>query len=134
MDKPEIIKWVAKHNDEYPLGIEKEKVLGDKFRATKTLTKDDLRQVVEWKFDRLEGRKNLILKFIEQNSDEVIQQTGNLVFNLTICDDLLRIRSLDDLEGVGPAISSVILTFYHPKNYGIIDIHVERQTCCLFVV
>lgn len=127
MDKEEILKWTAKYDREYPWWISKEKELGDKFRETKTLTKADLCQIVEWKFKWLVGRKDRVLKFVDRNSDEVIQQTCSQVFNLTLCDDSFRIRSLDNLEGVGPALASVILAFYEPKNYGVFDIHVWRE-------
>ncbi len=127
MDKDEILRWNQKYDKENPWWNEKENELGDKFRKTKTLTKTDLRQCVEWKFNKLVGRKKRVLKFIENNDDEVIRKVGTQVFNLTPRDDIIRIRQLDALQGVGPAMASVILTFYDPKNYGVHDIHVWRE-------
>jgi len=34
---------------------------------------------------------------------------------------------LDEIPSVGPAVASVILTFYDPQNYGILDIHVWEE-------
>jgi hypothetical protein len=126
MDKDEILKWNAKYDKEYPKWTIKEKELGDKFRKTKTITKADLVEIVWWKFEWLKGRRDRILKLVEKNSDEEVG-TCSQVFNLTPCEDSFRIGVLDNLHGVGPALASVVLTFYDPKNYGVFDIHVWRE-------
>jgi hypothetical protein len=126
MDKDEILNWNAKYDKEYPKWTAKEKELGDKFRKTKTLTKADLREIVWWKFEWLVGRRERVLKLIEKNSDKEIE-VCNQVFGLTLLEDKFRIGILDNLHGVGPALSSVVLTFYDPKNYGVFDIHVWRE-------
>jgi hypothetical protein len=126
MDKEEILNWNSKYDKEYPKWTAKEKELGDKFRKTKTITKADLVEIVWWKFALLKGRRNLELLRIEKNSDAEIQAC-NQVFNLTLKEDRLRIGILDNLCGVGPALASVVLTFYEPKNYGVFDIHVWRE-------
>ena len=127
MNKEEILDWTEKYDKDHPWWVQEEKRLGDKFRETKTLTKDDLYQIVEWKFKELEGRKKRVLGLVAKNSDKVIQLTCNQAFNLTLQDEPYRIDSLDKLHGVGPALASTILTFYDPKNYGIFDIHVWRE-------
>ena len=55
--KEETLKWSRKHDEAYPWWIQQEKELGDKFRTQEELTKDDLVEVVKWKFDTLAGRK-----------------------------------------------------------------------------
>jgi len=37
-----------------------------------------------------------------------------------------RIKTLREINGVGVALASTILTFYNPKEYCIYDIHVMR--------
>ena len=126
MDKNEILKWNAKYDNESPKWTIKEKELGDKFRNTKTITKVDLVEIVSWKFEMLKGRKDRVLKYIAKNSDEEVSVCSQ-VFNLTPREDSFRIGVLDNLHGVGPALASVVLTFYDPKNYGVFDIHVWRE-------
>ena len=103
------------------------KELGDKFRRTKELAKDDLIQVVEWKFKDLKGRKERVLRFIAKNNDSLVRRISSDVFSATLKDDSNRIDSLQMLDGVGPALASTILTFYDPKKYAVFDIHVWRE-------
>ena len=126
MDRNEILNWNAKYDKEYPEWTLKEKELGDKFRKTKTITRADLIEVVWWKFEWLKGRRERVLKLLENNTDSEISACSQ-VFNLTPNEDSFRIGLLDNLHGVGPALASVVLTFYDPKNYGVFDIHVWRE-------
>lgn len=126
MDKDEILNWNAKYDAQYPKWTSTEKELGDKFRKTKAITKADLVDIVWWKFEWLKGRRERILKFIEGNTDSEICACSQ-VFNLTPNEDAFRVRLLDNLSGVGPALASVVSTFYDPKNYGVFDIHVWRE-------
>jgi hypothetical protein len=125
MNKEEILNWNRKHDKDYPWWVEKEKELGDKFRQTKTVTKRDLLQVVDWKFKTVPPRHKRVTELAEKNTNEIVQQTCSQVFAMS--DDSNRIESLDALHGVGPALLSVILTFYDPKNYGVFDTHVWRE-------
>jgi hypothetical protein len=127
LDKNEILEWNQKYNRNHPWWVQKEKELGDKLRKTKTLTKHDLLEVVDWKFKELVGRKKRVYKLVNSNNDAEIQQTCSKVFSLTPRDDKRRIGDLDRLKGVGPALASVVLSFYDPKNYGVHDIHVWRE-------
>ena len=119
--------WTEKYDKDHPWWVQEEERLGDKFRKTKTLTKDDLCKIVEWKFKDLKGRKTRILGLVAKNSEKAVQLTSKQVFDLTPQDEPYRIDSLDNLDGVGPALASTILTFYDPKNYGVFDIHVWRE-------
>lgn len=126
MEKEEILHWNRRYDADHPWWTLKEKELGDRFRRARELTKDDLVQVVEWKFKDLKGRKDRILGFITKNDDMRIRRISRDVFNSTL-DDSYKIDSLQMLHGVGPAIASTILTFYNPKEYGVFDIHVWRE-------
>lgn len=125
LDKEEILNWNRKYDKDHPWYVEKEKELGDKFRKTKTVTKSDLLQVVEWKFKGVPPRYKRVTELAKRNTDEIVQQTCSRVFAMS--DDSDRIKSLDALHGVGPALASTILTFYDPKNYGVHDIHVWKE-------
>lgn len=127
MKKEEILNWSRKYDIEYPWWTKKEKELSDKFRRTRELTKDDLIQVVEWKFKDLKGRRERILGFIAKNDDKLVRKISSDVFNSNIKDDSYKIDSLQMLHGVGSALASTILTFYNPKEYGVFDIHIWRE-------
>ena len=127
MNKEELLKWNEKYDKDHSWWTEKEKQLGDKFRRKKELTKDDLIQVVEWKFKDLKGRKERVLRFIAKNNDSLVRRISSVVFDTTLKDDSYRIDSLQMFDGVGPALASTILTFYDPKKYAVFDIHVWRE-------
>ena len=128
MEKAEIEYWRHKHDVENAFWINKEREIGDRLRASKELTKVDLIEIIEWKFEGLEGRKKRELDLIARLDEHNLEQVSNLVFNLSIGQDLYRIKRLCGLDhGIGPAVSSVILTFFDPKNYGILDFHVWQE-------
>lgn len=127
MDKEEILKWKARYDKEedlYNTGLEKE--LRTKFEKNKFITKEDLEKIIGWKFQgRLIGRRKRILNLLSPVKDEYIQQVSKLAFQAE--DDEARLSLLTSIRGVGVALSSVILTFYDPKRYGVVDIHDWRE-------
>ena len=114
MKKEEILRWNRKYDEDYPWWIQKEKELGDKLRRSKELTKNDLVQVIEWKFKDLKGRKTRILGLISENDDTEIRRISSRIFKSSK-DDSYKIDSLCLLRGVGSAVASTILTFYNPS-------------------
>ncbi len=131
LTKEQIAYWSKKYDqeeDQYNTGLERE--LGDRLRRTRVLTKNDLIQIIEWKFQgRLLGRRKLFLKLLSSVTDDSVRKVSSESFNEQ--DERLRIRKLmrryGGIAGVGPAVASVILTFYDPKNYGVFDIHAWRE-------
>jgi hypothetical protein len=129
--KKQIAYWSEKYDveeDQYNSSLEKE--LGEQLRRTKQLTKDELGQIIEWKFQgRLLGRRKHFMNIISDIPDEFIGKVTNESFNEE--DERLRIRKLmgryGGIAGVGFAIASVILTFYDPEKYGVYDIHAWRE-------
>jgi len=127
MNKEKILFYDKKYDQDHPWWTQKEKELGDRFRRTKELTRDDLIQVVEWKFKDLKGRKTRILELVAKNNDSEIRKISNHVFALTSKDDHIKVNNLCMLHGVGPAVASTILTFHNPREYGVFDIHIWRE-------
>ena len=131
LTKEQIACWSKKYDDEEDLDNSNlEQELGDKLRRTKELTKDELKQIIEWKFQgRLLGRRKRSLNIISPIPDDFVRKVTREAFNEQ--DERLRIRKLmgryGGIAGVGPAIASVILTFYDPENYGVYDIHAWRE-------
>jgi len=131
LTKEQIACWSKKYDEEEDQDNSSlEQELGDKLRRTKELTKDELKQIIEWKFQgRLLGRRKRSLNLILIIPDDFIRRVTREAFNEQ--DERLRIRKLmgryGGIVGVGPAIASVILTFYDPENYGVYDIHAWRE-------
>ena len=94
LNKEEVLNWNRKYDKDHPWWTEKEKELGDKFRRTKELAKDDLIQVVEWKFKDLKGRKDRVLGFIAKNDDSLVRRISSDVFSTTLKDDFEDYLSL----------------------------------------
>jgi hypothetical protein len=127
LSNQDILEFAAKYDEEHPWWTKKEKELGDKLRETGELTKEDLIEIVEWKFKTTPPRKKRILGYIKQNEDDVIRDISRSALRLSTKYDSEKIERLCRIKGVGSATASVILTFYDPKNYGVFDIHVWRE-------
>jgi len=123
--KKKILWWNRKYDEDHPWWNQIEKDLGEKIRKNKELTKDDLLQMVEWKFKTFEGRMKKVKKLVEKNSEDEIKRRSREVFQSA--SDSFKLDNLTRLYGVGPALASTILTFYDPKQYGVFDIHVWRE-------
>lgn len=127
MEKKAIIFWRDKYNKEedlYNKGEEDE--LREKFKRNRCMTKDDLVRIVKWKFqERLVGRQKRVLAFMGEVDDKFVKDLSRLAFQID--SDVKRIKLFCIIDGVGPALASVILTFHNPEDYGVFDIHVWRE-------
>lgn len=127
LTKNELLHWLERYNKEedlYNTGLEEE--LRNKFQKYRFMTKDDLLRIVEWKFQgRLKGRQIRIKNLLGSVEDDFIQNVSTLAFQTE--DDRTRLSLLSSIRGVGNALSSVILAFFNPKRYGVLDIHDWRE-------
>jgi thermostable 8-oxoguanine DNA glycosylase len=125
MNKEEILQYAESYDKEYfDNWVLPEQELGEKFRKTKQVTKDDLRRVVEWKFMGLPW-KNDRLNDVANIDDDELRKRSHIAFTQSETDSD-KINALK-FYGVGAATISVILTFYNPKEYGVFDRHVWRE-------
>ena len=126
MKKEELLFWKNKYDKEEDLYIKgDEEELMERFQEYNFITRSDLTRIVKWKFQgRLLGRQKRILKLLENVEDSFIEDVSRLAFRYG--DDEIRLKLLSIIKGVGNAVSSVILTFYDPQNYGVLDIHAWR--------
>ncbi|MBI2005158.1 MAG: hypothetical protein HYS80_00135 [Candidatus Aenigmarchaeota archaeon] len=99
--------------------------LGNRFRTNKKMAKEDLIQVIKWKFATNKHRLKRELNLVEKVDDNEIKRLSNLAF--TTDDELLRLKYLMEIKSVGLAVASAILTFYDPKNYGVFYIHIYDE-------
>jgi len=127
MDREQIQNWLDKYNKEEDLnnvGIEKE--LGRKFKLEQKLTKEDLKKVIEWKFQgRLKGRQIRTLNLIKDVLDSTIQEVTEDA--LKSDSEELRLKLLMSFKGIKVALASVILTFYDSEKYCVFDIHIYDE-------
>lgn len=127
VDKKDILKWSRKYDKDQRWWVQKEVELGAKFRKTKMLTRDDLAQIVEWKFkDSSEEKKKRLLETVLKNDEETVERFSSQAFCVPGNEDTYRMNSLTMLNGISPILASVILTFFDPKKYGVFTVQVWR--------
>ena len=76
------------------------------------LIKEDLQRVAKWKAPRSAGH-------VRKNHEEYVEAVTSLALHTD--NQRLRIEVLTLLDGVGWPTASVILHFYHPDLYPILD-------------
>ena len=127
MDKADYLKWSRKYDKDQGWNAQKEQELGGRFRKTKTMTLQDLAEVVEWKFkDAPESKKQRVLEGVAKNDPAVVTRVSGQVFCVPSGEDSYRMNSLLMINGVSPVIASVILAFFDPHEYGVFDVRVWR--------
>jgi hypothetical protein len=125
-NRDEIIRWSSLYDEKHcPSYLQMENEVGSRLRDTRELSKADLMKMVSWKFESLPGRKGLVLTRVSSVGEQRISETFRQALNAD-CEKT-RISELLRLPGIGPAMASVILTFYEPKKYAVLDIHAWRE-------
>lgn len=125
LPKEQILKLCEKYDSENPEDSSLEKRFGDNFRTSKEISQEELKKVINWKFNANKNRLTRELNLVEKNDDTTIRELSKFAF-ITEIDDI-KILLLMNIKGVGPAVASAILTFYDPKNYGVFEIHVYDE-------
>jgi hypothetical protein len=126
MEKANILHFVRQYDaDRDQDDADEERVLGEQFRSNRCVTKPDLKRVVAWKFQgRLKGRQQRTLRLLDPVPASYVLDVSILAFSYE--DDEIRLKLLRTINGIGTALSSVILAFYDPLRYGVLDIHAWR--------
>lgn len=126
MDKKDFLVWSRKYDKDMGWSAQKEKELGARFRKMRVMTRDDLVQIVEWKFRDTEEKKNRVLELVGRNDEASVARISSQVFSVPVTDDAYRMNCLTMLQGVSPVLASVILAFFDPKQYGVFDVFAWR--------
>ena len=126
LDKPDYVMWSRKYDKAFGWQAQRERELGAKFRKNKALTCADLGSIVEWKFKAEPDKLQRALELVARNDPEKVARITSQVLCLPQGDDMYRVKCLTTLEGISPVLSSIILTFFDPKRYGIFDLSVWR--------
>lgn len=125
MTKDEALKWLNRYNTEedlYNTGLEER--LRSSFKKQGHMTKEQLLQIVEWKFKTMPGREKRERNLLKDIAENDIRLISAAVFGVK--EDKLRLKLLSAIPGVGLAMASTVMTFYEPESYGIYDIHSWR--------
>ena len=127
LNKEWIIFWKEKYDKEEDLYNKgEEESLRINFNKNKFMSKDDLIKIMKWKFQgRLLGRQKRMLNLFKDFPEEKIIELSKNAFKSD--NDELKIIFLSNIPSIKNSLSSVILTFYDPLNYGILDIHSWRE-------
>lgn len=110
----EIPGYIKRYTRQYPIG-RLERGLNARrgiIRINGYLTLGDLCAVCDWKAPRAAGHARL-------NTDAEVQEITE--FALSTKEERLRVEVLQVLHGVNYPTASVILHFFHPEPYPIID-------------
>jgi hypothetical protein len=121
VDKADFLLWSRKYDKSFGWQAQRERELGSKFRKVKALTLADLAQVVEWKFREEPEKKTRVSELVTRNDEATVNRLSSQALSIPSCEDAYRMNCLTLLEGVSPVLASVILAFFDPKQYGILD-------------
>jgi hypothetical protein len=105
VDKADFLKWSRKYDKAYGWQAQRERELGCRFRKNKALTQKDL----------------------ADNDEATVNRASSQALSIPSCDDGYRVSCLMTLEGVTPVLASIILTFFDPKQYCILDVNVWKR-------
>jgi|SRR5947208_11898604 len=127
MDRDQVLSWAKKYDEDQSA---RDSMIERWFGSSKyqQLSKPKLKRMLTWKFKGAlpsGGRLKHFMPFVERTKDSEIEQAFREAIGFN--DELARIKRLDKLPAIGPAMTSVILTFHDPKNYGVIDLHAWRE-------
>jgi len=126
VDKGDFLMWSRKYDKAFGWQAQRERELGSKFRKAKALTLSDLAQVVEWKFKDEPEKKKRVLELVSRNNEATVNRLSSQALSIPSCEDAYRMNCLTLLEGVSPVLASVILAFFDPKQYAILDARVWK--------
>ena len=121
MDKADFLIWSRKYDKAFGWQAQRERELGAKFRKNKSFSVADLAAIVEWKFKDDSEKKTRTLALVTRNEEATVSRLSSQALSIPSCEDSYRMNCITLLEGVTPVIASIILTFFDPKQYCILD-------------
>ena len=115
--------WSRKYDKAFGWQAQRERELGAKFRKNKALTCKDLASIVEWKFKDDPEKRERSWELVARNDEANVGRLTGQALSIPGCEDSYRMNCLTLLEGVSPVLASIVLTFFDPKVYCILDNH-----------
>lgn len=128
LQKQELQYWLNLYDEEEDLDFRNfEKNLSIAMHTNKTLTKRDLIKIIRWKFQgKLIGRGEKFVEMVNNQNEEALKKKIHEALYNNI-DENYTLSILKSIDGVGPAVSSVILTLFDPKEFCVLDRHVWNE-------
>lgn len=114
IDSDFIEKWEPKYDeiesdqDEY---VRLVKRVSDEVNDYQTIKLETFKQIIDWKSSRAKG-------YVKWDNYNIYQKTFRQILNQKFPT---KMRSLDALPGIGPAVASTILHFIYPDVFPIYD-------------
>jgi hypothetical protein len=121
LDKADFLTWSRKYDRAFGWKAQRERELGAKFRKNKSFIVADLAAVVDWKFKEDSEKKTRTLALVTRNEEVTVNRLSSQALSIPGCEDSYRMSCITLLEGVTPVIASIILTFFDPTQYCILD-------------
>lgn len=120
MNSEEVREWAERYDEDYveELHQTEQRIRGE-LQQHPRVTKDQLKQIVEWKLDNQPGRANTNIERFEQVPDQFIRRVSEAA--LHIDDPEIQLKTLSSIPGIGYATATVILTFNDPESYAVGD-------------
>ena len=115
--------WNRKYDKAFGWQAQRERELGSKFRKNKALTCKDLASIVEWKFKEDPEKKQRSLELVARNDEANVGRLTGQALSVPGCEDSYRMNCLTLLEESAQVLASIILTFFDPQVYCILDNH-----------
>jgi hypothetical protein len=126
VDKADFLLWSRKYDKAFGWQAQRERELGARFRKAKALTCADLASIAEWKFKDDPEKKNRAVALVARNEEATVNRLSSQALSIPACEDAYRMNCLTLLEGISPILASVILSFFDPKQYCILDLRVWK--------
>jgi hypothetical protein len=128
VDKADFLLWSRKYDKAFGWQAQRERELGARFRKNKALTCKDLAAIIEWKFKDEPEKKARSLELIARNEETTVNRVSSQALSIPGCEDGYRMNCLTLLEGISPVLASVILAFFDPKEYCILDTYTWKAS------
>lgn len=103
-----------------------ESTVGKEIRKSGEVTKNQLIKMMMWRIKYL-NLKNENLDFIEEIDENALMCITKMALQINEDLDIIKIKVLCIIKGLGPARASVILSFYNPLRYGVFNWRVWKQ-------
>ena len=122
LSSEDLLHWIEETEENELLNT-----IGAELRAAGEVNKAQLEEMIRWKFASDARRRYRNLDLVRKMDDSLIRHVTRAALSLPESQDLYKIKILQCLDGVGTAMASVILTFYAPNRYGVLDTRVWNQ-------
>lgn len=99
--------------------FEKEKEMRELLEEKDHLSKEELKDCIQWKMQNQGGRATKNVERLEEVDNEVIMLLTEAVFKTD--NPKTQVKLLSSLPGVGSATATAVLAFYDPQNYAVGD-------------